>query len=172
MKPTLLTFLLVFLVNLTNGQSSDSIKISRHDVRVLIGTTVLKSSEKNMTALYAHGLILDQIKSSDCMQTEHEGPTGSKIVKIEVLDDSLLTIEALIDANCSYNFLGEIDVVDDSIINLDYHGYGGYAQCNCCFGLTYTIRTSKNWDFKPEKVKYVMISSLRQTKKRIQWMKK
>lgn len=102
---------------------------------MLIGITVLRGSEKNVGASIHHGLYLHEIKSSDCMSSGEHLP-DTEIRSIQYIKDSVLIIDIVTTANCSNHFLGEIEVLEDSLINVSYHTYGGYAMCNCCFGLT------------------------------------
>ncbi len=79
-------------------------------------------------------------------------------------NDSTLVVSANIYANCSHKFLGEIEIVEENTLNLVYHGYGGYASCGCCFGLTYTINIFRDDDKRYTKVKYVTIGGYNKKK--------
>jgi hypothetical protein len=168
----LLTIISIFFfINFSSGQNTDSILISKKSHHVLIGTSVLHGSENNISAAISHGLGLADIKSSNCMSSdEHLPPT--QINTITVIDDSLLIIEMQRSANCSHDFLGEILIVEDSIISLKAYSYGGYASCGCCFGLTYTIKIYSLQNFAPDKVRFVMIEDWKNTLKPITWNKK
>lgn len=120
---------------------------------ILIGTTVLEDSEGNMKALnYGYSLI--DISSSEC-KDDKKKLFDTQVSTINKTD-SIWTVEISIGANCCYSFLGEIDIVEDSIIDLKYYGYGGYCSCTCCFGLTYKIDYE---DYKNQKkINYFMIN--------------
>jgi hypothetical protein len=130
----------------------------------LIGTTVLCASEKNLNSGLIYGLNLDSIASTDCTNGYSEYVTPTKITGVRLVNDSTLIVTANITANCAYSFLGEIEIVSENTINLVYHGYGGYASCSCCFGLTYIISIIRNEDFKFDKLKYVTIDGIDKTK--------
>jgi hypothetical protein len=128
----------------------------------LIGTTVLKSSEKNHSTGYSTGLWLENLTTSEC-GAPMEHPTPTQITSIKQPNDSTLVIKALIDANCSYDFLGEVEVLNGNTLNLLYHGYGGYAQCNCEFELTYTFEVSSEGLNIPDKIKFVTVDGASKT---------
>jgi len=125
----------------------------------LKGTTVLTSSEKNMESGILHGLWLKKLTSSEC-QVPTENPRPTEITSIKQTTDSTLIITANITANCSYDFLGEVEIKSGNTINLIYHGYGGYAECNCDFTLTYNIEIVRDGDYNPEKLKYITIGGI------------
>ena len=169
---TLAFYFLIFILPSTHSfsQSSDSIKISKNDRHVLIGTTVLNASEKNISAAISHGIALDSIKSSECLASgEHFPPPN--INSINIQKDLLLVIDINIVDNCSYSFLGEIEILGDTLLNLIYHGYGGYAMCSCCFGLTYYMQIIKDQNFDPDKLKYVTFDNGKEQIKKINWLK-
>jgi hypothetical protein len=123
----------------------------------LIGTTVLRSSEKNLHSGYLYGLWLDSIYSSAC-QNMGEGPPPIKITSIQQPYDSILIVNAMVTGNCGYSFLGEIDVLQENTINLVYTGYGSSAVCACCYGLTYVIQLSDQGEYPFKKLKYISIN--------------
>ena len=129
----------------------------------LNGTTVLDASETNMESRWVHGLALVGLTSSECLQPQSETPAPTEITSVKQTNDSTLVITANINANCGYSFLGEIEIVSGNTINLIYHGYGGYASCYCCFGLTYTIEIFRDEDYKFDKLKYVTINGYAKT---------
>jgi hypothetical protein len=141
----------------------DTVYLKDKSNDVLRGTTVLKASETNMETRAVHGLWLDDLKSSECLEPMTETPPATEITSVKQTDDTTLLITANIVSNCSYNFLGEIEVVGGNTLNLIYHGYGGFASCNCCFGLTYKIYLDREGDYKFNKLKYVTIKGFLKT---------
>jgi hypothetical protein len=137
-----------------------TITADKKSTDTLTGTTVLKASEKNMTSRWEHGLFLESVSSTECKNSDQEHPTPTEIVSIEQADDNTLLINANVNANCGYSFLGEIEVVGGNTINLISHGYGSYADCSCCFGLTYKIEIMRDEDISFDKLKYVTINGL------------
>ena len=132
---------------------------------LLIGTTVLVASPKNQ-GTRNFGYDLFKIESSAC-QKELDGPPkgGSDRVVRVTRTDTLWTVELNITSNCCHSFLGEIEVVDGSTLNLVYHGYGTSCSCDCCFGLTYSIYREKFVD--PRDITTFMINGDRRTLHRI-----
>jgi len=136
--------------------------LARH---ILIGTTVLVGSPGN-EAVKNFGYNLFKLESTSC-KGELDGPpkAGSDRVVHVIRTDSLWTVELNITSNCCHSFLGEIEVVDGSILNLIYHGYGTYCFCECCFGLTYWIYREKFVD--PKDITRFMINGDRRTLNKI-----
>lgn len=123
----------------------------------LIGTTVLQSSERNLTAGYIYGLWLDSVWSSPCTKS------GEEVAPIEITSvqqpyDSILIVSVKVNGNCGSSFLGEIDMSDSNTINLIATGYGSHAICVCCYGLTYKIQLSDQGEYPFKKLKYVSIN--------------
>jgi hypothetical protein len=144
----------------TSGELTDAVIGDTLDpVHRLEGTTVLTSSEKNLESRWVYGLGLNRISVTPC-QSSGEKVTPTTITSIKQLNDSMLVIKAMISANCGYDFLGEIEVVSDSTLNLIYHGYGSYASCSCCFGLTYEIEIMRDPDYDMRKLKYVTVNGV------------
>lgn len=123
----------------------------------LIGTTVLKSSERNLNAGYIYGLWLDSVWSSPCMQSG-EDVAPVEITSIQQPYDSILIVSVKVNGNCGASFLGEIDMSDSTTINLIATGYGSHAACVCCYGLTYKIELSDQGEYPFKKLKYVSIN--------------
>ena len=129
------------------------------DDYVLKGTTVLKWSSKYRQTYYQYGYYLAELKSSACdnggkrqEELEDEVTTASQ-------SDSTITISISKVGNCSDAFLGEIEIVNDSIINLVTHEYGGRSTCICCFGLDFIIKT----EGLNKEIRYTMIDGNRAT---------
>lgn len=125
---------------------------------ILKGTTVLFWSEACQITYYQYGYYLSKITSSDCDQSERIEEITNEVVSAEQ-SDSTIRVSIKKTANCSAQFLGEIEIVNDSIINLIAHEYGGRATCGCCFGLDYIIDTE---GINP-KIRYVMIADKKET---------
>ena len=83
-----------------------------------------------------------------------------------------MVIDITINANCCADFLGEIEVTKNNVLNLIYHSYGGYCSCGCCFGLTYQLFLAREEDYDFNKIKSVMINGIKETETPIEWVKK
>ncbi len=140
--------------------SNKTVSDSSH---VLRGTTVLTGSDKNLNSRWVHGLSLVEISSTECKGIMSENPTSTEFTSINFPDDSTILISANIYANCGQDFLGEIEVVSDNTLNLVYHGYGNFASCNCCFGLTYKIDMPDRKEYDYSKIKFVTINGIAKT---------
>lgn len=148
--------LLIFLIGICSNSFGQE---DFRDEYTLKGTTVLTGSDKNALSNYVYGYHLSEITSSECQLGGRPEEIKEKILGITKTDSSF-SIAANIMGNCAHAFLGEIEIVNDSIINLIAHGYGGNSTCACCFGLTYLISYDET---ASKKVKYVMINGMRNT---------
>jgi hypothetical protein len=126
--------------------------------QILYGTTVLPWTNSQQIAKN-FGIVLQTVTGTDCKQSGK--PTGNEVVNIAETDTSL-KIELKIFGNCCHSFLCDLEIVDDSIVNLKYYGYGAtYCSCDCCYGLTYNIEKWKFDDYKL--LKSVMVNGDRRT---------
>ena len=125
---------------------------------VIYGTTVLPWTENQQVAK-GFGIDLRNVTSSDCIESEEHG--GDQVVAITETDTSL-KIEIKIWGNCCHDFLCDLEIVEDSIINLVHYGYGAtFCFCDCCYGLVYEF---DKWKFDEyELLKGVMINTDRRT---------
>lgn len=55
-----------------------------------------------------------------------------------------LRIEVVITANCCASFLGEIQIKNDTTLNILYTEYGDECFCHCSFNIIYTIVAKEN----------------------------
>lgn len=134
------------------------IEANAKEDRILKGTTLLRASKKNMDSRWLYGINLQEIGVSECLESMSETPRNTEINLIKQPNDTCLVISALVDENCSYDFLGEVEIVSGNTINLIYHGYGNYASCNCCFELSYKINLVKDKNYDFSKLKFVTIN--------------
>ena len=89
------------------------------------------------------GYDLIDFSVSPCLKPPTERNVKNDIFNSFYSNDTL-TLEINVTANCCNSFLAEIQVKNDSTINLIYSGYGDICLCNCCFNLRYTILTNRN----------------------------
>lgn len=145
--------LILFVPTLLFGQETF------RDDYTLKGTTVLTGSDRNALSEYVYGYRLSGITSSECQSGGRSEEIEEQILSISKTDSSY-TISVNIKGNCAHAFLGEIEIENDSIINLIAHGYGGNSTCACCFGLTYTISFDET---ASKNVQYVKMNGVRET---------
>jgi hypothetical protein len=127
------------------------------DEYTLKGTTILKGSDRNALSYYIYGYRLSEITSSECQSSGRSEDIKEQILSIDKTDSTYI-ISVNIRGNCAHAFLGELELENDSIINLIAPGYGGNSTCACCFGLTYTISFD---DSASQKVQYVTINGIK-----------
>lgn len=129
--------------------------------QILIGTTILPGTYNQMAAM-SSGFYLQKITKSNCQLdvTEFGGGLQDKINSI-INTDSTMAIDINIYANCCYEFLCDISIDSNGVLNLIYQGYGAYCSCDCCFGLTYNLTKENSPDYS--EIKAVMINDNRKT---------
>lgn len=130
--------------------------------QILYGTTVLPWT-LNQQIAKGYGLYLDKVSLTPCNQNDKMG--ANEISSITAAKDSL-TIEIKYWGNCCHSFLCDIEVKNDTTVNLLIHGYGAtYCSCNCCYGLTYHLSTMKVDEF--DKLKFITINDDKMTRKNL-----
>lgn len=135
---------------------------SQNEKNVLIGTQVLTESNNNFYSRQ-NGYELLSVTSSECESKNGEAyrinvESFSKVVKT----DSSLNVEIKLAENCCFSFLGEIELVNDSILNFIYYGYGGHCACDCVYNLTYCIKNHNDL-IESRKIKYLLIKNNKET---------
>ena len=106
-----------------------------------------------------YGLFAKEVKSTHCRESL-TGPKryfNNKINNVEITD-SVWTIDVSVIGNCCHEFLCDISIENDSILNLIYIGYGGPCKCDCWYGLIYKIEVRHLFG-TPGDIKYVMINA-------------
>lgn len=126
---------------------------------ILKGTTVLPWTHNQQIAK-GYGLYLDNVSQSDCKKDATAERIPAKINSIINTGDELI-IDINISDNCCYSFLCDVQILNESTINLIYYGYGTYCSCDCCFGLTYKFKKETELDLT--KIKSVMINGIIKT---------
>jgi hypothetical protein len=113
--------------------------------QIIYGTTVLPWTTSQQFA-NNFGISLHSVNSTECNQSEK--PNENEVISI-VETDTTLKIETKIFGNCCHSFLCDLEIVNGSIINLKFYGYGAtYCSCNCCYGITYNIEKWNTEDYK------------------------
>jgi hypothetical protein len=131
--------------------------------QILYGTTVLPWTSNQQDAK-GYGLYLEKVSISPCnLEFEKISDMKDQVLAISEIKDSL-TIEIKYLGNCCHSFLCDIEVNDDTTVNLIIHGYGAtYCACTCCFGLTYHLTIIENDGFR--NLKYITINGEESTRK-------
>lgn len=143
--------------------TTDTIIFDTQNTRqILYGTTVLPWTYNQQVAK-GYGLYLDSISMVPCEQGLGKmSDMKNQVLSVSQEMDSL-TIELKYWGNCCHSFLCDIEVKNDTIVNLIIHGYGAtYCSCDCCYGLIYHLTTMKFDEF--DKLKYVTINGAEWTK--------
>lgn len=122
---------------------------------ILVGTTILTSTLNQQDAKN-YGLYFNKVDFSECNGDATIEFVPNKINSV-INNDSLLLIDFNITSNCCYSFLCDIQILNETTLNLIYYGYGNYCDCECCFGLKYFISKESVPDFG--KIKSIIINN-------------
>jgi hypothetical protein len=115
---------------------------------LLVGTTFLPYSNK-MIGLLNKGLepiSLEIIENCDD-SWDHESDKDYPKFIASNRTATTLSIDVTIIANCCHNFLGEAEIMGDTL-NLMYTSYGGFCGCECPFTLRYTFDTTLETEYQ------------------------
>ncbi|MCL2328010.1 MAG: hypothetical protein FWC39_05790 [Bacteroidetes bacterium] len=125
--------------------------------KIMYGTQVIPATENQMEATIFK-LYLKDATLTPCRNLGEYFPPPS----VENIEETAEKLDVTIQftANCSHEFLCDMEIIDEKTINLIYIGYGGYAQCGCCFGLTYHIEKLKNEDWQTEEPGYLKLEDI------------
>ena len=121
-----------------NNEIDTLIANTPYDQPILHGTIRLPNTE-NQTIAKTYGLYFDRIISKGCTGGGDNANGESSIDSIYTIDSTLF-IMTTIRANCCSSFLCDINLKNDTTINLIYYDYAAeICACVCCFGITYQI---------------------------------
>lgn len=138
----------------------DTVLLENSFSQILVGTMILPGRTSCLNTEYEYGYGLDSVFVTPCNITGR--PEEEIKVDFVTRTDTTLSIQCKIVENCCHEFLCEVEVLEDSILNLKYLGYGSLCACFCCFGLNYSF-TINNRVESYSKIKQVMINEDRKT---------
>ena len=130
----------------------------------LAGTSVIPWTQTQQYAK-GFGVFLENVSKTECEATSEKVYTSKDQIDSVFLTDTSLEVFVHVYDNCCYDFLCDLEIKGDSIINLKYIGFGGHCACNCGYQLTYRMTLFNFKEF--EKLKGLMIQSRRETIRKI-----
>jgi len=131
----------ICLANLSFGQNRDDIedmKIRRDRTEAIYPSIVSDTSKHNKES-ELKGFRLVELQPSPC-SSEATYDLLQRMKRVSFHNDTL-DIELSIVANCCASFIGEIEVQNDTTLNLILIEYGLECFCHCCFDVTYRVET-------------------------------
>jgi len=156
---------LVFVACQSSSESGSETKSDEQETRnqeslkLMSGTQILPWTENQQIAK-GYGIYLDSIQITEC--DDSNVVTEFDEIKSIIETDSTLFVESIIIGNCCHDFLVDVQIIDDSVIDLIYYGYGKtYCSCTCCYGLTFKF--SKMLIPNNKKLTSIMINSEKKT---------
>lgn len=138
--------------------STDTI-ITDHlrDKLLIAGTSIIPNTNNQWKVASETNLMLDGVSQPDCISDRAMYSDVDRIRFIQETDSSF-TIATTIHENCCYNFLCDVTVNENGILNLTYIGFGwSICGCMCSFNLDY--RFVKDPEFDRSKIKGIMINN-------------
>jgi hypothetical protein len=149
----------------TINYKTDTIIFDTPNARqILHGTTVLPWTQNQQIAK-GYGLFLDSVAVTPCSQEQGEKlDWQSEVLSINQVGD-VLTMELKFLGNCCHSFLCDVEIVNETEVNLIVSGYGAtYCSCTCCFGLNYYFEKMDVEEF--DKLKSITINGKESTRKK------
>jgi len=172
MKKYLIYLMAVLIVSCSQRQTKDSVEDAdavfvevKEEIKgnALFGTIIIVGTDNQYAAERYYGVYFAELTKSDC---QNDGEKFQDHINSILLTDSTLIIDFNTYRNCCVDFLCDISVDDEGILNLIYIAYGNTTcMCNCCLGLTYHLDILDRKLFR--KIKTVMINGDRKTIKSI-----
>lgn len=141
LNPLILTVMFCTLGSMTFGQTDEKMQILRDKTEAKNPSIVSDTSKLNQESA-KKGYNLFDIEPSPC-SSEATYENLQRISR-KTFQDGTLEIEATITANCGASFICEIQVPNDTTLNLLFTEYGDEYFCHCCFQLTYCIEADLN----------------------------
>lgn len=107
-----------------------------------------------------YGLYPSTINISEC-KPSREIKTTELINYVRT--DSEIEVQWEIVDNCCYSFICDMEIVNDTILNLITQGYGTRCGCNCAYILTYNITINFLEPYRKEnfkKLSYIILNTV------------
>mgnify|MGYP006184303317 CR=1 FL=1 len=161
-KANLILLGLLLISNIVFGQ--DTITTNE---RYLIGTSILKGSNRNTKSCLSHGYCFDKIIKHPCSSIMSETPSISIIKSVTRQNDSLI-ISLQIYENCALDFLSEIEIINKNTLNIILHEYGSFASCMCIYDIDCVILIEKENVQNPIEIEYIILDNKKYTKLKIE----
>jgi hypothetical protein len=133
--------------------------------QILYGTTVLPWTVNQQFAKN-FGLYLDTVAHTTCKKENDSGPKELTVITNVLEKTGKLQIEIKYWGNCCHAFLCDVEVIENTTINLIVYGYGAtYCSCTCCYGLNFSFSTLDVPEYKG--LTSVMINGDKKTLKKM-----
>lgn len=132
----------------TREYSTDTVFTDHlRDKLLIAGTAIIPNTQNQWEVAEEYNLMLEMVSTPICV-SDREIDNRIDYVKSIDQNDSTLTITTMIHSNCCYNFLCDVSIQEDGVLNLTYIGYGwSICGCTCIFKMDYIFRkTNKNSD--------------------------
>ena len=136
----LLVGLVFFFPNWTSAQVEEIEYVTA--VEVEYPNFVSDTSETNLHA-ERRGYKLISITPGPCQGNVERDTTFVGIINHSTRNDTLIVVVSIIEA-CCRSFIGEIELINDTTLSLNYTGYGDECMCFCCYQMTYKAIAKSN----------------------------
>jgi hypothetical protein len=137
----------------------DTVIFGGSNMRTLLYKTTLLPETRNQQYAKNYGLFIDSVAIAPCENSaSRERPDYiNKVNSIVSTKDSFF-IQIKFWGNCCHQFLCDIEIADDSTLNIITIGYGMYCSCDCCYGLNLYFEPLHKIFEDFNKLKYITIN--------------
>jgi len=143
----------------STNYKTDTLLFNGQMSRAVVGGTTVLPGTANQQYARLFGLDLQQVEFTPCTRERKPHLLPTTIRSIEETDSTLI-IDIQLIANCCHSFLCDVEILEDSVINLLYIGYGAeYCACNCCYGIQFIFAVSHDNYSDFNKLRSVMIAN-------------
>ena len=125
------------------------------------GSQVLKKSHKSFTFYNGTGYWLTSVDISECDEPGSGYDKSYYVYQINYINvtDSTMEITFSFKAKCGSDFLFEVELIGEDVLNILYHGFQSLADCNCEYNAKYLLVDRDYLDgFEMDNVKLKHIS--------------
>lgn len=155
-------FLLVCFFGSGFSQYTVTNPVTKETEVVLLGNTIIGGSSKNEYCNY-RGVEFQKFAIMACGTGDYtEEPHVFSDISIH---DSILNVRITANFNCCKDVLADLELIDDSTLNLIYIDFGESCVCECNFCMDYQLRFSPSRINRLHtryiyhaKIKYLMIN--------------
>jgi len=135
----------------------DTVIFGDANMRTLLYKTILLPETRNQQYAKGYGLFLDSVAIAPCENSRERPDYINKVNSVISTKDSFV-IQIKFWGNCCHHFLCDIEIANDSTLNIITIGYGMYCSCDCCYGLNLYFDSLYEGYEDFNKLKYITIN--------------
>ncbi len=137
--------------------SVDTVIFGGSNMRTILYKTMLLPNTGRQQNAKGYGLFIDSVAIMPC-ENSRERPDYINEVNSVISTKDSFVIQIKFWGNCCHQFLCDIDITDDSTLNIITIGYGMFCSCDCCYGLNLYFEPLHEVFEDFNKLKYITIN--------------